>query len=197
MKSYLPTLALLLTACLPVGAGACDLVFEEHWNLWIGECSLTINPKGPFVMSQVAVARPSLKIPDLQIDKMKFRLTGNQLTVHADIVNEGTGASPATTVELTFKFYDPQTPGTWSESTRRAAVPALMPMSTQRVFVSTFTVNYSSFDVDVLSVGMVDPVTASQPVRGQVFEVIESNNDITHLCRIYGPPADPSVRPCD
>jgi hypothetical protein len=197
MKNRLSILALLVTACLSGGAGACDLTFDETWKLWLGECALTISPKGPLVKSAVAIARPSLRVPDLQIDKMKFRLTGNQLEVHADIVNEGTGASPASTVELTFKFYDPQTPGTWSQSTRRAAVPALMPMSMQRVFVSTFTVNYSNFDVDILSVGMVDPVTASQPVRGLVFEAIESNNDITHLCRIYGPTPDPSVRPCD
>ncbi len=191
------TLALLLAIPLANGAQACDLTYDETWKLWRGECALTIDPKGPMVRNEIAVARSTLKLPDLQIDKLKFRVSGNSLDVHADIVNEGTASSPATVVELRFRFSDPQSPTIWSEATRRAAVPSLAPMASQRVFVSTFTVNYSSFDVDVLSLGMVDPVTTSQPVRGLVSEIIESNNEVMHLCRIYGPPADASVRPCD
>lgn len=192
-----PILVLLFASLLSAGAQACDFNYNETWKLWIGECSLTINPKGPLIKNEIAVARTTLKLPDLQIDKLKFRLTGNQLDVHADIVNDGTASSPATTVELLFKFGDPLSPTVWSESTRRAAVPALAPMMTQRVFVATFTVNHSNFDTDILSVGMVDPVTTSQPVRGSVIEVIESNNDVMHLCWVYGPLADTSVRPCD
>ena len=197
MTYRLSTVALLIALQMSAEVQACELIYNENWRLWRGECALTIDPKGPLIKNEIAIARTSLKLPDLQIDKLKFRLIGNSLDVHADILNDGTATSPATVIELLFTFSDPLSPGVWSESTRRAVVPSLAPMATQRVFVSTFTINHSNFDVDVLSVGMVDPVTTSQPVRGLVSEVIESNNDVMHLCRVYGPLADTSVRPCD
>jgi hypothetical protein len=188
--------SLLLALLMPLSAAnACEFIYDEGWRVWRGDCRHTLEIKGPLVRSEAVMARTKLRIPDLQVDKLKFRLRGNLLEVSADIVNEGTGGSPLTTVVLNVTLMTAS--GNTTLALRPAAVPVLASMATQRVLVDTVTVDYSLDDVDVMVTGMVDPVTNAQPVRGGVFELIESNNMVTHLCRVYGPSPNVSVQPCN
>jgi hypothetical protein len=183
---------------MPSGAQACELSYHEAWKIWRGECALTIDTKGPQLLNEVVVARTTLKLPDLLIDKLKFRLFGDQLEVYADITNTGTGSSPATTVVLNTSVFDPASPAVVAtRALGPATVPALASMATQRVFMGTLTTDHSIHDVDVLVNGMVDPITSAQPMRGMVFELVESNNSVMHLCRVFGPLPNQAVQACN
>jgi hypothetical protein len=199
MKSFrLICAASAFTLLLATGANACDFIYDEVAKITRGECALTIDRKAPLVRREMALARTRLPIPDLLIDKLKFRLRGNRLEVYADIHNQGTGSSAATTVVLNVTLMDPLAPGNaTTQPLGPAVVPVLASMATQRVLIGAVTVDYSVTDVDVVSAGMVDPVTNAQPVRGSLFELDESNNAVMHLCRVYGPPANAAVQPCN
>jgi hypothetical protein len=181
-------------------AGACEIWVDEPLKVWRGNCNLTIDPKAPKVFEQfVGQTRwPYVfKMPDLIIDKFKFRLVGNSLEISADITNIGQQSSPATNVGVTVTTIDVSNPAAQTNTPMLAAVPPLTAAATQRISLGTVFVDYSAHDVDVATAGMVDQVTAVQPVRGTVFESDETNNSQIHLCRVFGPNPNVSVRACN
>jgi len=177
-------LALLGTAA---AAGACDFTWDEKWKIWRGNCSLT-SASGLKVEKTVVVSHPTLKMPDLHLDRVSFFLNGNSLELTAYIENIGTLTSGATTVFFDVTLTDPGNPlSSTTVSVGPAGVPSLPVNARQGLFVGAFSVDNSQHDVDVTAVGMVDPPTVAQPVRGTLYESDESNNDIVFMCRVFGP----------
>jgi hypothetical protein len=186
--------------CFANGASACDMWRDEILKAWRGHCNLTIDPKAPKVFENfIAQSRwPYVfKLPDLLIDKYKFRLVGNSLEILADVTNLGAQSSVATNIGVTVTTIDVSNPAPQTATPLLAAVPSLAAMTTQRVSLGTVFVNYSAHDVDVATAGMVDQVTVAQPVRGTVVESNENNNSLIHLCRVFGPNPDVSVQACN
>jgi len=136
-------------------------------------------------------------MPDLLIDKYKFLLIGNLLHVLAHITNAGKQTFAVNDIGVTVTTIDVSNPASQTATPLLAAVPSLAAMTTQRVSLGTVFVNYSAHDVDVAAAGMVDQVTAAQPVRGTLVESNENNNTLIHLCRVFGPTPDASVQACN
>ena len=76
-------------------------------------------------------------------------------------------------------------------------VPALPASTSQRVSVATVNVPNMNQDWDLILMGVTDPTTVAQPVRGAIMESDETNNVATHACRWYGPTPDTAVEPCN
>jgi hypothetical protein len=189
-----------LALCSANGAQACEIWRDEFLEVWRGTCNLTLDPKAPKVLVKF-VGHTNwgdiFKMPDLLIDKYKFRLIGNSLEILADITNAGRQTSAATNIGVTVTTIDVSNPASQTATPLLAAVPSLAAMTTQRVSLGTIFVNYSAHDVDVAIAGMVDQVTVAQPVRGTVVESNENNNTLIHLCRVFGPSPDVSVQACN
>lgn len=189
-----------LLMCSANGARACDVWIDEPLKVWRGNCNLTVDPKAPKVTEAfVAQARfPYVfKMPDLIIHKFKFLLVGTSMEVQADVRNIGAQSSPATNVGVTVTTMDVSNPAARTTAPFLAAVPPLAAGTTQRISLGTVFVDHSAHDVDVATAGMVDQVTAAQPVRGTVFESDETNNSVIHMCRVFGPNPDVSVQACN
>lgn len=197
-RKYAWLTGLLLSSV--TGVQACDVWLDDPLKIWRGDCNLTIDPKAPKVFEHfIAQTRSAhrFKMPDLAIQKFKFRLVGNSLEVLADITNIGLQASPATNVGATVTTIDVSNPSARITTPLLASVPTLAATTTQRISLGSVFVDYSVHDVDVVSAGMVDQVTVAQPVRGTVFESDETNNSLIHVCRVYGPTPDLSVQACN
>src|SRR5918995_1396768 len=75
--------------------------------------------------------------------------------------------------------------------------PAVPSNSERRTYFATINLPNRSQDWDLVLLGVTDPPTAAQPVRGAITESDESNNILMHHCRVYGPTPDMSVGTCD
>jgi hypothetical protein len=76
-------------------------------------------------------------------------------------------------------------------------VPAIALNSSRSVNVGTMNVPNTAQDWDLVVFGVIDPPTATQPVRGLLIESDETNNSRPETCRWYGPNPDTSVGPCN
>jgi hypothetical protein len=204
MKSFKSHKSVCIAGLLFASLGtahACEIWRDEVWKIWRGNCNLTIDPKAPQIKQPFIDGTRSpirFRWPDLTIDKFKFNLIGNSLEVYADVTNIGDQASIATNIGLTVTTFDPRNPVPQATSSLPVVpVPPIPASATRRIYVGTVFVDYSAHDVDVATSGMVDQVTAAQPVRGTVVEADETNNSLIHMCRVFGPTPDATLRACN
>jgi hypothetical protein len=201
-----PTSHKLAIFTLLVGAGtsaqACDIWRDGHLNLWSGKCNLSVDYRDRFRGEDffvVEVNRPwRLKVPDLRIRKFKYFISGSQVTISADIVNDGMVNAPAADLAVTVDIGNPLT-GMQARATTPFAVrvPATTAGATQRVTVGVISIPTNQQDWDLVLLGIVDPPTPASQVHGAIFESSESNNNLTHACRYYGPNPDLTLEPCN
>ena len=198
MHSYryrLAATALLLLGT--VSAQACEIWRDKDLGVWRGNCKLK-----DFLVSQsfIAVYQPRLIIrwPDLHIRKFKYFVTGTQIDIEADVENLGAGNAPASTLVVDVNIGNPLT-GLQQGSPMQftVQVPALPLNTSQRVSVGSVNVPNTAQDWDLILMGVTDPLTMAQPVRGAITEADETNNILTDTCRWYGPNPDTSVGPCN
>lgn len=193
---FAPIMVLLFVPLVAPGANACDLYRDEVFGVWRGTCNLTLDPKGPKLLQEFVgnMQMPlRLKLPDLVIDKYKFYLDGTELEIFVDVSNLGLQTSLASNFGVTVT--NVATGAT--VPLPLVSVPALAPGTTRRVFVARHYVDNSAADVDFVFSGMVDQLTAAQPVRGPNYEANETNNALIHMCRVYGPTPNPSLGSCN
>lgn len=200
MFQRIAMLALLLGA--GAGAQACEIWRDGHLDLWRGDCNLSIDFKDRFWLKEnfvVAMVRPlRLKLPDLRIRKFKYFTSGTQVSIEADIVNDGMANAPASDLAVTVDIGNPLT-GMQARATTPFAVrvPAVTAGATLRVSVGIITVPNNQQDWDLVLLGVVDPPTMASPTHGALFESSESNNSLSHACRYFGPNPDASLEPCN
>jgi hypothetical protein len=187
--------ALLLLSA--VSAQACEIWRDKDLGIWRGNCKLK-----DFQVSQSFIAdfqpRLMLKWPDLHIRKFKFFVVGTSVDIEADVENIGLGNAAASTLVVDANIGNPLT-GMQQGSPMQftVQVPALPASTSQRVSVATVNVPNMNQDWDLILMGVIDPPTMAQPVRGALTESDETNNVTTHTCRWYGPTPDTAVQPCN
>jgi len=187
--------ALLLLSA--VSAQACEIWRDKDLGIWRGNCKLK-----DFQVSQSFIAnfqpRLLLKWPDLHIRKFKFFVVGTSVDIEADVENIGLGNAAASTLVVDANIGNPLT-GMQQGSPMQftVQVPALPASTSQRVSVATVNVPNMNQDWDLILMGVIDPPTMAQPVRGALTESDETNNVTTHTCRWYGPTPDTAVEPCN
>ena len=187
--------ALLLLSA--VSAQACEIWRDKDLGIWRGNCKLK-----DFQVSQSFIAnfqpRLLLKWPDLHIRKFKFFVVGTSVDIEADVENIGLGNAAASTLVVDANIGNPLT-GMQQGSPMQftVQVPALPASTSQRVSVATVNVPNMNQDWDLILMGVIDPPTMAQPVRGALTESDETNNVTTHTCRWYGPTPDTAVQPCN
>ena len=187
--------ALLLLSA--VSAQACEIWRDKDLGIWRGNCKLK-----DFQVSQSFIAnfqpRLLLKWPDLHIRKFKFFVVGTSVDIEADVENIGLGNAAASTLVVDANIGNPLT-GMQQGSPMQftVQVPALPASTSQRVSVATVNVPNVNQDWDLILMGVIDPPTMAQPVRGALTESDETNNVTTHTCRWYGPTPDTAVEPCN
>jgi hypothetical protein len=187
--------ALLLLSA--VSAQACEIWRDKDLGIWRGNCKLK-----DFQVSQSFIAnfqpRLMLKWPDLHIRKFKFFVVGTSVDIEADVENIGLGNAAASTLVVDANIGNPLT-GMQQGSPMQftVQVPALPASTSQRVSVATVNVPNMNQDWDLILMGVIDPPTMAQPVRGALTESDETNNVTTHTCRWYGPTPDTAVEPCN
>jgi len=187
--------ALLLLSA--VSAQACEIWRDKDLGIWRGNCKLK-----DFQVSQSFIAnfqpRLLLKWPDLHIRKFKFFVVGASVDIEADVENIGLGNAAASTLVVDANIGNPLT-GMQQGSPMQftVQVPALPASTSQRVSVATVNVPNMNQDWDLILMGVIDPPTMAQPVRGALTESDETNNVTTHTCRWYGPTPDTAVEPCN
>lgn len=194
-SNRLAAAALLLLSA--VSAQACDIWRDEDLGIWRGNCKLK-----DFLVSQtfIVAQQPRLifKWPDLHIRKFKYYVVGSTIEISADVENIGMGNAAASTLTVDQSFGNPLTGMQQGNSmTFTVPVPALPLNSSQRVYVGTVNVPNTSQDWDLVLLGVTDPPTMAQPVRGAITESDEANNSFVHTCRWYGPTPDTSVAACN
>ena len=181
-----------------VSAQACEIWRDPDLGIWRGNCVF----KDKFMVSHTFLAnyqsRLMLKFPDLHVRKFKFFVTGTSIAIEADIENIGMANAPASSFVVDGTFGNPLTmmqqgmPMQWTVN-----VPALPANTSQRVSVATVNVPNNQQDWDLVLVGVTDPPTVAQPVRGSILESDETNNVSNHTCRWYGPNPDTSTQACN
>lgn len=181
-----------------VSAQACEIWRDEHLGIWRGNCDL----RGKFMVSQSFLAnsehRLILKWPDLHIRRFRFFVIGTSIAIEADVENLGTGSVAASVLNVDATFGNPLTGMQQGGSTSFTVnVPALTSNSSQRVTVGTVFVPNNTQDWDLILLGITDPPTVAQPVRGAILESDETNNSKNYACRWYGPTPDTSLQPCN
>lgn len=195
LKSVVAIAAFTAAACV-AQANTCNLWLDESAKVWRGNCKL----EGPLALvnSELQVVRPQIRLAELRIARFRYQLRGNLLEVWADIQNDGTADSVATTVVANVLVTDPVIVTQMNTTVLpTAAVPVLPAMSGRRILLGSVMVDYSRHDVDVNVGAIVDPfITASRP-RGANIELVEGNNVRIDACRVYGPNFDASVGPCN
>jgi hypothetical protein len=201
-KQFLPLAAGALLLLSGVSAQACDVWRDPELGIWRGNCSLTEDFRNKFVISQSFLAnfehRLILKWPDLHIRKFKFFVTGTSMTIEADIENLGDGNAAASVLAVDATFANPLTNMQQGSSVQFTVnVPALSSNTSQRVSVGSVNVPNNAQDWDLVLLGVIDPPTMAQPVRGAILESDETNNSKNHACRWYGPVPDTSLQPCN
>lgn len=180
-----------------VSAQACEIWRDKDLGVWRGNCKLR-----DFQVSQSFIAtyqpRLMLKWPDLHIRKFKFFVVGTSVDIEADVENIGLGNAAASTLVVDANIGNPLT-GMQQGSPMQftVQVPALPASTSQRVSVGTVNVPNMNQDWDLILMGVTDPPTVAQPVRGAIMESDETNNVATHTCRWYGPTPDTAVEPCN
>lgn len=108
------------------------------------------------------------------------------------------GNAVASTLTVDQSFGNPLTGMQQGSSmTFTVAAPALPLNTSQRVYVGTVNVPNTSQDWDLVLLGVTDPPTVAQLVRGAITESDETNNSFVHTCRWYGPTPDTSVTACN
>jgi hypothetical protein len=184
---------------IATAAGACDLGYDEIAKAWRGVCKLSMDiTRATLTTPELPIVRPTIRQPELSIEKFKYRLRGNQLEVFADIRNEGPADSVATTVVSNILVTDPANVNRMITTVfAPAAVPMLPAASTRRITLGTVTVDYSLHDVDVTLAAIVDPVLNARQPHGANWELIEANNLELDFCRVYGPNGNAAVGPCN
>ncbi|MGH8238118.1 MAG: hypothetical protein ACREXP_14005 [Steroidobacteraceae bacterium] len=184
---------LLLTA---VSAQACEIWRDKELGIWRGNCKLK-----DFQVSQTFIGtyqpRLILRWPDLHIRKFKYFVQGSSIEIEADIENLGMGNAAASTLVVDANFGNPLTGVQQGTMQFTVQVPALPLNTSQRVSVGTMYVPTTTQDWDLVLMGVTDPPTMAQPVRGAITESDETNNVRTDTCRWYGPTPDTSVGPCN
>lgn len=195
LKSVAAIAAFTAAACV-AKANTCNLWLDESAKVWRGNCKL----EGPLALvnSELQVVRPQIRLAELRIARFRYQLRGNLLEVWADIQNDGTADSVATTVVANVLVTDPVIVTQMNTTVLPSAtVPVLPAMSGRRILLGSVMVDYSRHDVDVNVGAIVDPfITASRP-RGANIELVEGNNVRIDACRVYGPNFDASVGPCN
>lgn len=195
LKSVAAIAAFTAAACV-AQANTCNLWLDESAKVWRGNCKL----EGPLALvnSELQVVRPQIRLAELRIARFRYQLRGNLLEVWADIQNDGTADSVATTVVANVLVTDPVIVTQMNTTVLPSAtVPVLPAMSGRRILLGSVMVDYSRHDVDVNVGAIVDPfITASRP-RGANIELVEGNNVRIDACRVYGPNFDASVGPCN
>jgi hypothetical protein len=185
---------LLLSA---VSAQACEIWRDKDLGVWRGNCKLK-----DFQVSQSFIAtyqpRLILRWPDLHVRKFKFFVVGTSVDIEADVENIGLGNAAASTLVVDVNIGNPLT-GMQQGSPMQftVQVPALPASTSQRVSVATVNVPNMNQDWDLILMGVTDPTTVAQPVRGAITESDETNNVTTHTCRWYGPVPDTAVEACN
>jgi hypothetical protein len=186
--------ALLLTG---VSAQACDIWRDKELGIWRGNCSLK-----DFLVSQTFIVshqpRLILRWPDLKIRKFKYYVVGSTVEMYADVENIGLSNAVASPLTVDVSIGNPLTGMQQGNSVQfTVQSPAVPSMTHRRVYFATMNLPNSSQDWDLILLGVTDPPTAAQPVRGAITEADETNNILTHTCRVYGPNPDTSVGACD
>lgn len=195
LKSVAAIAAFTAAACV-AQANTCNLWLDESAKVWRGNCKL----EGPLALvnGELQVVRPQIRLAELRIARFRYQLRGNLLEVWADIRNDGTADSVATTVVANVLVTDPVNVNQMNTTVfPSTAVPVLPALSARRVLLGSVTIDYSRHDVDVNAGGMVDPILSATRPRGTNIELIEGNNVTIGACRVYGPDPDPSVGPCN
>jgi hypothetical protein len=181
-----------------VSAQACEIWRDEHLGIWRGDCDI----RGKFMVSQSFLAnyehRLVLRWPDLHIRKFKYFVSGTSITIEADIENLGTGSVAASVLTVDGTFGNPLTGMQQGSSMQFTVnVPALNASSSQRVSVGIVNVPNTTQDWDLILLGITDPPTPAQPVRGAILESDETNNSKNNACRWFGPTPDTSLQACN
>ena len=186
--------ALLFSA---VSAQACEIWRDPDFGFWRGNCDLE-----KFKVSQSFIAtynqRIMLRLPDLQIRKFKYFVSGTAIDIQADVENIGMANAVASTLVVDASIGNPLTgmqQGTSQQFT--VQVPALASNTSRRVNVGTMYVPNADQDWDLILFGVTDPPLTAQQTRGPIAEADETNNSKSDTCRWYGPVPDTSVGPCN
>lgn len=184
---------LLLTG---VSAQACEIWRDKELGIWRGNCKLR-----DFQVSQTFIGtyqpRLILRWPDLHIRKFRYYVIGSSIEIEAEVENIAMGNAPASTLVVDANFGNPLTGVQQGTTQFTVQVPALPQNTSRRVNVGTMFVPTMTQDWDLVLMGVTDPPTVAQPVRGAVTETDETNNVSTDICRWYGPTPDTSVGPCN
>jgi hypothetical protein len=180
-----------------VSAQACEIWRDEELGVWRGNCSLK-----DFMVKQTFIAtyQPRLifKWPDLKIRKFKYVIFGSSVEIYADVQNIGMGNAAASPLTVDVSIGNPVTGMQQSSSVQfTVQTPAVPLNSERRTYFATINLPNRSQDWDLILLGVTDPPTAAQPVRGAIMESDETNNMLVHTCRVYGPNPDTSVAACD
>jgi hypothetical protein len=179
-----------------VSAQACEIWRDKELGVWRGNCNLK-----DFMVatSFIAQYQPVLvfKSPDLRIRKYEYFVSGSQIDIEADIENIGMGNAAASTLTVDWNFGNPLTGTQQGTSQITVQVPAVARNTIRRVVVGSVFVPNTLQDWDLILVGVIDPPTIAQPVRGLITEADETNNITTDTCRWYGPNPDTSTGPCN
>ncbi len=180
-----------------VGAQACDIWRDKELGIWRGNCNLK-----DFLVTQTFIGtyqpRLILRWPDLHIRKFKYYVVGSSVEIYADVENIGMGNAAASTLTVDVSFGNPLTGMQQGNSMQfTVQAPAVALNTNQRVYVTTLNVPNTMQDWDLVLLGVTDPPTMAQPVRGAITESDETNNSSTHICRWYGPMPDTSVAACN
>jgi hypothetical protein len=180
-----------------VSAQACEIWRDKELGVWRGNCNLR-----DFLVSQTFIAtyQPRLifKWPDLKIRKFKYVIIGSSVEIYADVQNIGMGNAAASPLTVDVSIGNPVTGMQQGSSVQfTVQTPAVPFNSEHRTYFATINLPSASQDWDLILLGVTDPPTAAQPVRGAITESDETNNMLMHTCRVYGPNPDTSVGACD
>jgi len=191
---------LLLSAA---SAQACEIWRDEDFGIWRANCNLAEDFRNKVMLSHSFLANYDHKIinfkwPDLHIRKFKFNVFGTSVDIEADIENLGQGNAVASQLAVDVSIGDPLTGMQYSgPMTFMVTVPALNANTSRRVAVGSVSVPNNLQDWDLVLLGVTDPPTMAQPVRGLIIESDETNNVRNHACRWFGPNPDTSLQACN
>ena len=180
-----------------VSAQACEIWRDKELGVWRGNCNLR-----DFLVSQTFIAtyQPRLifKWPDLKIRKFKYVVIGSSVEIYADVQNIGMGNAAASPLTVDVSIGNPVTGMQQGSSVQFTVQTPAVPLNSEhRTYFATINLPSASQDWDLILLGVTDPPTAAQPVRGAITESDETNNMLMHTCRVYGPNPDTSVGACD
>jgi hypothetical protein len=183
---------LFVAACFGGSAQACDY-WRDQAGMIRGTCKLEQSTDGRFLldldleMTEVRPPRYRLKLPNLQIRRMRYSMVGtSDFELFADVRNVDAGNAPSAPIvtEVDILFAGAIT-SAGSFRPRTVVVPPIPANSEVRVSFGVFPLPDRKLDWDVAVMATVDPPTSMQPAAA-VFESNETDNAFTDLCRIFG-----------